>query len=124
MKQVWSSPKTSFEQFVPQNYIAACGDQNKVYLFTCNAPRGTVYYYDDETKRTQHYVGGYKPCGSTHEAPVSSVFKLGFVDRNDNGKEDDGEEATIWLETNRWGRITNWQATPEVDINEWETAKS
>ena len=45
MKQVWSSPKTSFEQFVPQNYIAACGDTEKVYLITCHAPAGPLYYY-------------------------------------------------------------------------------
>lgn len=129
-KRSYVKPVLSGEEFVPQNYIAACGDSGVVYKFKCNAPRGTVYYYDATGNAI--YVGGYKPCGGEHEAPSSDAFPSGFVDRNNNGKEDTGEKAIIWLEKvtweDWWGNthtdIDNWHATTELDQNEWETAKS
>ena len=129
-KRSYVKPVLSGEEFVPQNYIAACGDSNVVYKFECNAQGGTVYYYD--TSGEKHRVGGYSPCGGKHEAPSSDAFPRGFVDRNSNGEEDTGEEAIIWLEKVTWEdwfgnthtNITNWHATTKLNQNEWETAKS
>ena len=32
-KKVWENPLTMVQQFVPNEYVAACGDENKVYKF-------------------------------------------------------------------------------------------
>ena len=124
MKQVWSSPKTSFEQFVPQNYIAACGDTERVYLFTCDAPRGNMYV-PDPNKPGEYLVKGtsYSPCDKKHETPVADTYYDGFIDRNDNKKQDSGEEVKVYLEF-RWGYVRNGHATSKVNMNEWEVAKS
>ena len=139
MKKNYESPKMIVEQFEANEYIATCGDHNKVYKFECNSPRGTVYYYATsdgviDGKYTGNgsakKVGGYKPCGDTHESPYTiDVYYDGFVDRNNNNRCDKGEEAIIWLE---WGtdwrtgqpEIDNWHATAELVMNEWDTAKS
>ena len=129
-KRSYVKPVLSGEEFVPQNYIAACGDSGVVYKFKCDAPEGTVYYYDADGEK--HRVGGYSPCGGTHEAPSSDAFPSGFVDRNKNGEEKKKEKAIIWLEKvsweDWWGNthtsINNWHATTELDKSKWETAKS
>ena len=33
MKKAFEMPKIVVEQFVPNEYVAACGDKNKVYKF-------------------------------------------------------------------------------------------
>lgn len=40
-KRVYTKPILESETFVPQSYIAACGDINKVYKFVCDAGGGT-----------------------------------------------------------------------------------
>lgn len=75
-QQVWSSPKTTFEQFVPQNYIAACGDSGATYLFKCDAgggTTGTVYY---ETNGVEGLQVPSCHCGNTkHESEYLLFFK-------------------------------------------------
>ena len=39
MKKAFAMPKIVVEQFVPNEYVAACGDENKVYLFECDSGR-------------------------------------------------------------------------------------
>ena len=41
MKKAFDMPKIVVEQFVPNEYVAACGDQNKVYKFKCDAVGGS-----------------------------------------------------------------------------------
>lgn len=42
-KKVWEQPLTMVQQFMPNEYVAACGDENKVYLFTLHVmPAGRV----------------------------------------------------------------------------------
>ena len=41
-KRVWENPLTMVQQFVPNEYVAACGDENKVYKFKCDAPVGLI----------------------------------------------------------------------------------
>ena len=122
MKKVYQHPQVVVEEFTPNEYVAACGDEHKVYKFTCNAPSGTVY--TDARGR----IGGYEPCNKTHEASSDEVFESGFVDRNRNGRKDEGEAAYIWLEMGRniFGHsyIKNWHATTNLDMDKWETAKS
>ncbi len=129
MKKEWMEPVVEVQEFVANEYVAACGDENKVYKFTCNAPRGTLYYYPikDGTpdgvytgQGSAKRLGDYHPCNAKHEASVTSDFYDGFVDYNRNGKQDAGEGVIVW----RGPRGDNGHATTILDINSWETAKS
>lgn len=129
MKQVWESPRIEVEKFISNQYIAACGDENKVYKFVCDAPGGRLYYYPTGdgsvdgsytgTGRAQ-YLGRYHPCAETHEASDTSDFYDGFVDYNRNGRQDEGEGVIVWR--GRWGN--NGHATKNLDMNSWVTDKS
>lgn len=122
MKKVWSRPLTVVQNFEANEYVAACGDtEYGVYKFKCDAPRGNLYYYDGNG--AEKVLGGYKPCGETHEASVRDEFPSGFVDYNRNGQKDDGEEVIVWLET--WhGYIYNYHATTNLNRDSWEVSKS
>lgn len=133
MKKEYVSPKMVCETFAADEYVAACGTENKIYKFKCDAPRGTVYYYGDSDGSIDgnytgsgraREAGGYKPCGKEHSVPAAEVFYDGFVDRNENRRCDSGEQAIIWLEKDWFGRIINWHATAQLDMDSWVTEKS
>lgn len=127
-QQVWSSPKTAFEEFVPQNYIAACGDSGAVYKFECNAPSGNMYVPDPNNSGSYLVEGrSYSPCGKTHETPVADTYYDGFIDRNRNRTQDIGEEVKVYLEFSSWRGetyVSNGHATGNVNMETWEIAKS
>ena len=135
-KKIWTAPKAEVEQFMANEYVAACGDSGVVYKFNCNAAGGSLYYYPNsdgvidgvyKSGGKASYVGIYTPCGEKHDAESTADFYDGFVDRNGNGKCDSGEEVIVWLE---WGNsffgpmIRDGHATAILNKNEWETAKS
>lgn len=139
-QQVWSSPKTAFEEFVPQVYCAACGDSGIVYKFTCDAPGGPLYYFPNKPANLDApnsgeegtLLGyGYHPCEAFHEAQAKSGFYWGYVDKshgewgNDdfewlNGILDEDEKVIVWKGENN----DNGHATTQLDMKKWETAKS
>ena len=41
MKKTWEEPRILVQQFMPNEYVAACGDKNKVYNFVCDSGGGT-----------------------------------------------------------------------------------
>lgn len=142
MKQVWSSPKTSFEQFVPQVYCKNCSadDNTKyVYSFECNAGvsggRYAVYLEngkadglqtsgpnkDTERLDGSHYY--YHPCGATHtvevmgkltEANLNSIFPEGYIRRNGVTTP-----VRVWTEGG-----TDTHCTTALDIDDFQLAKS
>ena len=129
MKKVYEAPVVHLEQFVANEYIAACGDKNKVYKFTCDAPGGWLYYYPEsdgtiDGKYTgsgkAKRLGNYHPCDAKHEASTTDSFYDGFVDYNWNEKQDDGEGVIVW----RGPRNKNGHATKNLDMSTWETDKS
>lgn len=136
MKKKWVEPKALVQQFMANEYVSACGDENQVYDFIWDAPRGDLYYYPNSDGKIdgaytgQGYakeLGGYKPCQKTHEAKVTDDFFDGFVDYNYNGRQDYGEGVIVWLEYGKLGRhtyISNWHATKELNMTQWTTNKS
>lgn len=122
-KRMYIKPVLESETFVPQNYIAACGDpEYGKYLFTCDAPGGRLYYYNDRGKA--QYIGNYTPCSEKHQASMASEFPDGFIDYNRNEREDPGEAVVVWIERGWWGSIANAHATTNLDRESWETVKS
>ena len=82
-KKAYVKPVMESETFVPNTYIAACGDEHKVYKFVCNAGwHGTLLGYDVYTNgsdgkpgtKDDVYLGGYTPCDATHEASTTDDF--------------------------------------------------
>lgn len=128
-KRSYVKPILSGEEFVPQNYIAACGDVNSVYKFECEAPGGTLFYYpesdgsiDGEYTGTKEAVklGSYNPCHKKHEASTTDKYYDGYI-RNRNW---DGSytirKVIVW----RGPNDDNGHATGNLDISSWEVAKS
>ena len=121
MKKAFDMPKIVVEQFVPNEYVAACGDtEYGVYKFKCDAPAGPLYYYN--RNGIAQYLGSYRPCSDTHEAEKSSEFPDGFVDYNGNRTEDAGERVVVWIERGWLGYDAH--ATTQLDRDSWETSKS
>lgn len=133
-KKAYSKPMLKSEAFVPQSYVAACGDGGTVYKFTCDASGGPLYYFPDKpasgaqptvgSKGTR--IGSYNPCSEYHEADTKSGFYWGYVDYGGgrwgfpNGQLDDGELVIVW----RGEKGNNGHATKQLNMNEWVTAKS
>lgn len=128
MKKVYEAPVVHLEQFVANEYIAAC-DSGTVYKFTCDAEGGWLYYYpqgdgtiDGKYTGTSKakLLGDYHPCSKKHEASTTDSFYDGFVDYNWNRKQDDGEGVIVWRGPNN----NNGHATQNLDMSSWETVKS
>lgn len=129
MKKVWESPKIEVQQFTANEYVAACGDQHKVYYFVCDAKGGNLYYYKNgdgkvdgvyEGNGSATLLGSYHPCEAKHEADSTNPFYDGFVDYNRNRRCDSGEEVIVWR--GKWNN--DGHATAQLDMTQWETAKS
>ena len=93
MRKEWMEPVIEVQEFVANEYVAAC-ESGMVYKFTCDAPGGPLYYYPEgDGKINGEYTGHgsaellglfYHPCDAKHEASVTSDFYDGFVDYNYN----------------------------------------
>ena len=125
----WERPMAVVDAFVANEFVSACGDKGTIYKFTCDAPRGWLYYYPEsdgqidgmhDSNDTQKFIGRYHPCDAKHEVPKTDEFYDGFVDYNWNGRQDPGEGMIVW----RGPRGNNGHATSNLDMNNWETAKS
>lgn len=146
-KRMWTKPEAIAEQFMPNEYMAACGDSGTVYKFVCDAKGGTLYYYpslnaaaaqpgswpttteergpfwdpEEVTVTAATLLGyGYHPCDESHEASSQNPFYWGFVDYNSNELHDATETVIVW----RGERNNNGHATQSLDMTKWETAKS
>ena len=145
MKMRYERPSMDVEQFMANEYIAACGDSGTNYLFECNAPKGDLYYFSKSDgvldgiyngNGGKKYIGGFSPCGKKHPTNSSNDFYEGFVDYNGNGTYDPNggtnrqgkktppESVIVWIERGFFGSIKNAHATKNLDIDSWETAKS
>lgn len=128
-KKVWRRPLTEVQKFEANEYCAGCGDSGTTYYFECNAPGGTLYYYPRSDGKIDgvyngygwaERLGSYHPCSEKHEASTTQGFYDGFVDYNKNRQYDDGEGVIVWR--GPWGR--NGHATKNLNMEDWETAKS
>ncbi len=122
MKKTWMEPQITVEQFMANEYVAACGDtEYGVYMFKCDAPGGRLYYYrNGRESGDADYLGSYNPCGASHEASTTDPFYDGFVDYDKDGKEDANEMVIVW----RGSSGRNGHATSNLNQDSWEVTKS
>ena len=136
-RNVWKQPLAVVQKFVPNEYVAGCGDSVTTYYFECNA--GEPYRYwqpgilgghwvtDDHPYRVVADNGeswrNYGPCEATHVAESNGEFLTGYID-NMHTDENENIRVVIWKEyvggLQRW----NIHCTTELDKDSWETAKS
>ena len=132
MKKMWEEPKILVQKFMPNEYVAACGDSGVVYNFECNAgSRRESYnvYYDNgrplaSSNGNEEWSApfpGYHPCGATHEAESDSGFYDGYMYLQDWWGDNTGNRIDVVIWTDR-GRDVH--CTTNLDMDEWTTAKS
>lgn len=132
MKKKWIEPQILVQKFVPNEYVAACGDSGVVYKFDCNAGRKDHRYAVKDGNGNVARIAGlymdggqswggnyYHPCGEKHEAESDSGFLTGYHIDDMSTREDDNIPVIIWTENN-----TDVHCTTNLDMSKWETAKS
>ena len=123
-------PMMDSEIFVANEYFSACGDENKVYKFKCDAPtewgNGLVYVESNGEPGLQvRLFGGdtfrsnYHPCGEEHEAPVTDDFLDGYY-IHDLESVFNPTPIKIWTGKND----DNTHCTTNLKMDTWPTAKS
>ena len=126
MKKEYVRPMMVGERFAPNEYVAACGEENKVYKFQCDAisgswikDGGSVYIESNGREGWQlsdTYRSEYHPCGETHEAKVTDEFKKGYLVTLTGGVK----EVIVWTGLND----DNTHCTTNLNMDTWTTAKS
>lgn len=137
-KRAYVKPSLESEAFVPNTYVAACGDSGTTYLFKCDAGggvSGNVYLETNGVPGLQtegkwvggifgHWeyradtsLGGYHACGTTHEADSDDDFLDGYyVPYRSNNTT----KVIVW----RGPHNNNVHCTTNLNKDSWEIAKS
>lgn len=123
----WERPMAVVDTFAANEFVSSCGDQNKEYLFTCDAgggKSGSVYLETNGRPGFQEeflgiggdrYLSDYHACGTTHTAKTTDEFQEGYYIRY--GKV---TNVIVW----RGEKGNNTHCTTNLDKNEWTTVKS
>lgn len=129
MRKTWEEPRILVQEFVANEYVAACGEENEVYKFKCDAVSGSwlgdgglVYIESNGIDGLQRGLNGdtprslYSPCAETHEAKKTDEFKKGYLWSLTGGTK----EVIVWTGLND----DNTHCTTNLNKESWETAKS
>lgn len=128
MKKVWVEPEILVQQFVANQYVAACGESGTVYKFECNAgDKKKKYAIKDENGKVATISGlkmdgewrYYHPCGEKHLAESNSGFLTGYHIDDPSTRKDEWIKVIIWTEND-----TDVHCTTNLNMSSWETAKS
>ena len=128
MKKTWEEPRILVQQFMPNEYVAACGDENSVYNFVCDAGGGTPGTVYEDSNHSGKWDLGDKPltglilptyhaCGETHSAPTNDEFIEGFYLPNSDPFK--ATKVIIWTDGG-----TNVHCTTNLNKDSGETEKS
>lgn len=133
----WERPMVVVDTFAANEFVSACGDENKVYKFKCTADAGELYYYPQgdgtidgiyKGSGKAQEIGSYHPCGKEHEASVTDDFYDGYV--STYSYEGSPMFGGHWVEKRtpvivwRGENGRNGHATTNLDMSEWTTARS
>ena len=123
----WERPMAVVDTFAANEFVSSCGDQNKEYLFTCDAgggKSGSVYLETNGRPGFQEgflgiggdrYLSDYHACGTTHTAKTTDEFQEGYYIRYRKVTN-----VIVW----RGEKGNNTHCTTNLDKNEWTTVKS
>lgn len=128
-KKIWTMPQAEVEQFELNAYCAsACGEENVVYKFECNAGKqGTLLGYDVYLNPNgvigdgdDKFYMGYTPCSEKHEASTTDDFLLGYMRKDYGLIQGEAIPVIIWKGKNS----DNVHCTVDLEMSSWETVKS
>ena len=147
-KKIWSKPEMNEFAFAANEYVAACGDEHKKYLFTCDGGGGEYggvwletdgdannLQTDDEwvwNNPDNHWQGGYVDEGDTRISRSERSYHACGKTHEASTTDDflfgwfkgftTGiiKKVIIWRGSNG-GEV---HCTENLDINSWTTAKS
>ena len=117
-KNVWVQPQTVVQQFVANEYVAACTPGHEVYKFVCdagNGQKGDVFVNGENLTENSFPIFGrsyFHSCGETHEAPVKDEFVRGTLVLN-NGND----QLEYWDPS--WGDLGNYTPYPTIEVFVW-----
>ena len=76
MKKRWEEPRILVQKFMPNEYVAACGDSGVVYNFECNAGnrRNSYNVYFDDGKIVRYDVTPFLEEGIFRKLKDLQVF--------------------------------------------------
>lgn len=135
MRKLYEKPMIKCEEFMANEYVAACGEGHTVYKFKCDAishsilgDGGRVWIESNGKPGLQRWTldksqrdtfrSYYHPCGETHEAEaIEGNFQRGYLTTYDNRRPID---VIVWTGLND----DNTHCTTNLDMDSWETAKS
>ena len=132
-KKAYVKPVMESETFVPQTYVAACGDSGTIYKFKCNAgsrwKNYNVYLADGTPYATsgRDYGGcsvdydSYHPCNDEHWADSDSGFLDGYMYEQNRRGQNTGSRINVVIWTDNF---TDVHCTTDLVRDDWETAKS
>ena len=132
MKKTWEEPRILVQQFMPNEYVAACGASGTVYNFVCDAGEKDKKYAVKDANGNVATISGrymngggvfggfyYHPCKETHKAESDSGFLKGYYIDDRSTLEDEHIEVIIWTDHD-----SDVHCTTQLNMNDWTTAKS
>ncbi|KIR02092.1 hypothetical protein P261_00906 [Lachnospiraceae bacterium TWA4] len=137
MKKLWEDPQIYVQEFVANEYVAACGDKGTHYKFSCNVGNFKDLYQEtngipglqvgpngDTRLLSGRSNMAYKGCRLSHDANMKDPFVDGYIVTQDGRGNLNSTEVKIWEE--RVGRrdILDYHATTNVNMAAWEITKS
>lgn len=132
--KTYKKPVMNVEHFVPNEFVAACGDSGTVYKFQCDAGELGLtwsYVYQETNNKPglqttgrnrDTLLGIYHACGTTHEAESNSGFHEGYMVDIDTIWDHDSTPVDVIIWRGEDGH--NIHCTTNLDMKTWETAKS
>lgn len=133
---MYVKPTMESEAFVPNTYVAACGDHGATYLFTCDAGGGAWgdVYLNDGTNLTSGSRYYFHACMEKHSAPTADPYEDGYLILN-GGNDETRHWVGIpmfgghWeyyekIPVKIWRGDGNVHATAQLDMDEWTIEKS
>lgn len=107
-KRMYIKPVLESETFVPQNYVAACGDSGKIYKFTCDGGGGRMgdVYTSSGENLTEGKMRYYHACNTKHSAPSDDEFIRGTFIANGGNDEKRHWVSDGWFGGGAHGRLS------------------
>ena len=121
-KKVYEKPILTTEEFVPNEYVAACEHSESgagLYKFVCDAGGGRKgdIFLENGTNLTEGYWHYYHACDKAHQAPTTDEFEKGYFYANGGN---DRVKGYTRIPVIIWRGDGDIHATENLNQDTWE----
>lgn len=115
-KLTWVKPEMEEVCFAADEYVAACGEEEQVYSFICDAGGGDYGgLYDMNWNLKSNDTDSFHACSEVHDAPLDGTFYDGYFDPDTNHGNANEIRVKIWEE--KWlGIVYDRHATTQTTL--------